>query len=222
MKIARTYSIGKHPVYRIVTGSISIILGILILIAAAYIKSEDEKFMNTAVEVSAYIEYVNTKTDDDGDKTYDVTLSYEYGGDEYTKSFSDVGSDIGKRGRGGTVILYVNPQNPSDSRLNNNPFVFIVLCIIGVIVLLRGLLRTVIAIVKMIYIKQISSNNVVYQMQANQSDNIPQNNYNNNYNNNPPQDNYNNYNSNNYNNSNMPQNDNFNNNNNSNYPPYNQ
>lgn len=123
---------GKNPKWTIVIPVFFALIGIGLIVFAFVSKNQSDKFMETAVPVSAQCTriWMTTDTDDDGHITeyYHADVSYEYNGATYQGKDFDVDYDTAV---GDTITIYIDPKNPGDARTEFGMFPFIIMLIFG-------------------------------------------------------------------------------------------
>lgn len=122
----------KTPKWAVIIPVSFALIGIGLIVFAFVSKNQSDKFMETAVPVSAQCTriWITTSTDDDGDinEYYHADVRYEYNGVTYHGKDFDVSYDTAV---GDTITIYIDPKNPGDARTEFGMFPFIIMTIFG-------------------------------------------------------------------------------------------
>lgn len=126
----------KNNRIMIILPVVFILVGLLVIFIAVFLKIQNSKFMKTAIKADAEITKITTSRDSDGDIRHSVDIIFYVNGKPYGGNLGEYNSNMYE---GKTIDLYYNPQNPNDYRTNSNIVTFIMIPI-GVIFFAVGLL----------------------------------------------------------------------------------
>lgn len=124
---------GKSSASTKVMGVVFILFGLIFMCVAVKFLYDNLTYDDRYESVSAIISEITTRRDSDGDKHYDVYVSYTYEGEAYTNIKLGLYSS-GMR-EGGRYTIYIDPAKPYSPKTKQPVFVcFIMLLFSGVFV----------------------------------------------------------------------------------------
>lgn len=129
----------KKNITEIIIFGLFAIVGIGMFIGGFIIILNSREFHSYAVEITGEITRIESYRDRDGDRDYDVYVSYKYEGVEYVDiPFNEYNSGMYE---GDLITLLVNPNNPTKIRSVNGDF------IAGIIMIIMGLIFGAIGVI---------------------------------------------------------------------------